>query len=86
MGEKKRALAIPPIASKHNTQFWSRDTTCYKAGALSPITLNQKWEHSLPQRNSDTGMGGIRKSLAPSSRTKLSKQIVPCIVLVVLRI
>ncbi|CAH0468784.1 unnamed protein product, partial [Penicillium nalgiovense] len=46
----------------------SRDTTCYKAGVLSPITLNQKWEHSLPQRNSDADMGGIRKASRPLRR------------------
>ncbi|CAG8937577.1 unnamed protein product, partial [Penicillium nalgiovense] len=46
----------------------SRDTTCYKAGVLSPITLNQKWEHSLPQRNSDADMGGIRRASRPLRR------------------
>ncbi|CAG8210968.1 unnamed protein product, partial [Penicillium nalgiovense] len=46
----------------------SRDTTCYKAGVLSPITLNQKWEHSSPQRNSDADMGGIRKASRPLRR------------------
>ena len=78
-------FAIPPIASKHNTQFWSRDTNFYKAGALSPITLNQKVAHSSPQRNSDAGMGGIGKVLRPP-RPKPSKQIALCIVLVVLRV
>lgn len=54
-----RALAIPVIGSKHNTQFWSRAAICYKAGVLSPITLN-KWEHLSPQRNADAGMGAQR--------------------------
>ncbi|CAI7621241.1 unnamed protein product [Penicillium viridicatum] len=61
-----RALAIPVI---------SRDTTCYKAGVLSPITLNQKWEHSSPQRNSDADMGGIRKASRPLRRPDFRRRL-----------
>ncbi|OQE56712.1 hypothetical protein PENNAL_c0406G02562, partial [Penicillium nalgiovense] len=47
-----RAPAIPVIAT----------------GVLSPITLNQKWGHSSPQRNADADMGGIRKASRPLRR------------------
>ncbi|CAG8224057.1 unnamed protein product [Penicillium nalgiovense] len=68
-------LAIPLIASKYNTQFWSRDTTSYKAGVLSPTTLNQKWEHSSLQRNSDAAMRGIRKVSRPLRRPNLRSRL-----------
>ncbi|CAP79443.1 hypothetical protein PCH_Pc19g00270 [Penicillium rubens Wisconsin 54-1255] len=53
----------------------SRDTACYKAGALSPITLNQEWEQSSPQRNSDAGMGGIRKVSRPLRRPNFRSRL-----------
>jgi hypothetical protein len=42
---------------------------------LSPITLNQKWEHSLPQRNPDADMGGIRKASRPLRRPDFRRRL-----------
>jgi hypothetical protein len=71
----KNACACNSPYLGHNTQFWSRDSTCYKAGGLSPITLNQKWEHSSPQRNSDAGMGGMRKVSCPLRRPNFRNRL-----------